>query len=83
MNIEKDEYKIIATGAAGAILGLALGTYIWKIKPDDRPLSERLKDLTNVVKQFEGINTEKAGDIKERIKSILQIIESNYGNTKK
>jgi len=82
MNIEKDNYKIIAAAATGAIGGLILGNYLWGKPGRDTTLSKHLATLSKVLEEIEGINTEEAENLKERIQNILHTIEANYGNNK-
>ncbi|NQT77960.1 MAG: hypothetical protein HQ565_09620 [Bacteroidetes bacterium] len=82
MSLEKENYKIIAAVAIGAIGGLLLGKYVWGKDGSDRPLSKHLATLSKVLEQIEGIETKEAEDLKERIHNILTTIESNYGITK-
>jgi ElaB/YqjD/DUF883 family membrane-anchored ribosome-binding protein len=82
MSLEKENYKIIAAVAIGAIGGLLLGNYIWGKGNSGKPLSKHLATLSEVLEQIEGIDTKEAKDLKERIHNILTTIESNYGITK-
>ena len=82
MSLEKENYKIIAAVAIGAIGGLLLGKYVWGQDDSDRPLSKHLATLSEVLEQIEGIETKEAEYLKERIHNILTTIESNYGITK-
>ena len=82
MKIEKENYKIIAAAATGAIGGLILGHYLWGTQNSDRNLSKHLATLSKVLEEIEGINTEEAENLKERIQNILHTIESNYGYNK-
>jgi hypothetical protein len=82
MSLEKENYKIIAAVAIGAIGGLLLGNYIWGKDNSGKPLSKHLATLSEVLEQIEGIDTKEAKDLKERIHNILTTIESNYGITK-
>lgn len=81
--IKKEDYKIVAAGVVGGILGLAIGGYLLGKISEDRPLSRRLTDLAGIVEELEGINTKDAEDLKERIKNILLKIESNYVDSEK
>lgn len=83
MMIKKEDYKIVAAGVVGGILGLAIGGYLLGKISEDRPLSRRLTDLAGIVEELEGINTKDAEDLKERIKNILLKIESNYVDSEK
>ena len=82
MNLEKENYKIVAGIAIGAIGGLLLGKYVWGQDNSETPLSKHLKTLSEVLEQIEGLDTEDAKDIKERIHNVLNSIESTYGITK-
>ncbi len=82
MKIEKDNYKIIAAVAIGALGGLILGNYIWGTPDNDKTISKHLATLSKVLEEIEGINTEESENLKERIQNILETIESNYGNNK-
>lgn len=82
MKVEKDNYKLLAAGAIGAIGGLLLGEYLRGKEENHRPLSKHLATLSEVLEQIEGIDTKEAEDLKERIHNILTVIESNYGITK-
>lgn len=82
MSIEKENYKIIAGVAIGAIGGLLLGNYIWGKDNSESPMSKHLSTLSEVLEQIEGLDTEDAKDLKERIQNILTTIESTYGVTK-
>ena len=83
MSLEKENYKIIAAVAIGAIGGLLLGNYIWDKENSGKPLSKHLTTLSEVLEQIEGIDTKEAEDLKKRIHNILTTIESNYGITKR
>ena len=83
MTFEKENYKIIAAVAIGAIGGLLLGNYIWGKDGSEKPLSKHLAALSEILEQIEGIDTKEAEDLKKRIQNILTTIESNYGITKK
>ncbi len=83
MKLEKDNYRMIAAVAIGAIGGLLLGNYIWGTNTGGKPLSKHLATLSKVLKQIEGINTEEAEDLKSRIHNIIKTIESGYGHTEK
>jgi hypothetical protein len=82
MRLKEENYKIIAALAIGAIGGLILGNYIRDTQITGKPLSKHVAALSKVLKQIEGINTEDAENLKERIQNILKTIESTYGNTK-
>lgn len=82
MKVEKDNYKLLAAGAIGAIGGLLLGEYLRGKEENHKPLSKHLATLSEVLEQIEGIDTKEAEDLKERIHKILTVIESNYGITK-
>ena len=82
MNLEKENYKIIAGIAIGAIGGLLLGKYVFGKDNSEKPLSKHLSTLSEVLEQIEGLDTEDAKDIRERIQNILNSIESTYGITK-
>lgn len=83
MTFEKENYRLIAAVAIGAIAGLLLGNYVWGKGDGDRPLSKHLATLSEILEQIEGIDTKEAKDLKERIHNIISTIESNYGITKK
>jgi hypothetical protein len=83
MTFDKENYRLIAAGAIGAIGGLLLGNYLWGKEGGERPLSKHLATLSEVLEQIEGIDTKEAEDLKERIHNIIKTIESNYGITKK
>ena len=83
MSFEKENYRLIAAVAIGAIAGLLLGNYVWGKDNSDIPLSKHLATLSEVLEQIEGIDTKEAKDLKERIHNIITAIESNYGITKK
>ena len=83
MSFEKENYRLIAAVAIGAIAGLLLGNYVWGKDNSDIPLSKHLATLSEVLEQIEGIDTKEAKDLKERIHNIIIAIESNYGITKK
>lgn len=83
MSKDKEIFKVIAATAAGVIAGILLGNYIWAKDGTRKPLSEQLVTLSNILEQIEGIDTEEAEDLKERINNILTTIESSYGITKK
>ena len=82
MPLEKENYKIVAAVAIGAIAGLVLGKYVWEKDSIRKPLSKHLSTLSEVLEQLEGMDTEDAKDLKERIHNILNSIESTYGITK-
>ncbi len=82
MSLDKDNFKIIAAVAIGAIGGLLLGNYIWDKDNPDKPISKHLATLSEVVEQIEGVDTKEAKDLKKRIQNILTTIESAYGITK-
>lgn len=80
--MEKENYKIIAGIAIGAIGGLLLGKYLWGQDDSETPISKHLKTLSEVLEQIEGLDTEDAKDLKERIHIVLNSIESTYGLAK-
>lgn len=82
MSLEKEDYRIVAGVAIGAIGGLLLGKYVWGKDDSDKPLSKHLATLSEVLEQIEGLDTTDAKDLKERIQNILTSIESTYGITK-
>lgn len=81
--MDKDEIKVSAKGVAGALFGVALATYVWKMHSGEKPLSKLLTRLSNVVEQLENIELDEENDIKEQIKKILTIIATNNDSTKK
>jgi len=83
MTFDKDNFRIIAAVAIGAIGGLLLGNYLWGKEGSEKLLSKHLATLSDVLEQIEGIDTKEAEDLKERIHNIIKTIESNYGITKK
>ncbi len=83
MAVEKENYRIIAAVAIGAIAGLLLGKYVWGSEGIEKPLSKHLAILSEVLEQIEGMDTKEADDLKERIQNIVKSIESTYGITKK
>lgn len=82
MKSDINDFKIISAIALGAIGGLLLGNLIWGRQGIKTPLSKHVSTLSKILKQIEGMNTEEAEDLKNRIHSILKTIESNYGDTK-
>ncbi len=83
MDVKQDNYKIITATVIGAIGGVILGRYIWGSKgSSNRNLSKHLATLSKVLEEIEGINTEESENLKERIQSILTIIESGYDKHK-
>lgn len=82
MNDIQENYKLIALVTIGAIGGLLLGKYIWDDPSNKRTLSNHLSVLSNVLKQFESIDTDEANDIKNKIQNILEIVKQNYGQIK-
>ena len=80
MEIDNQNYKIIAAAAVGALGGFLLASYLSNAKYKDRPLSEHLVALSRLIEQFEGTNSDGAENIKERIERLLTTIEENYGN---
>lgn len=83
MSKDNEIFKVIAATAAGVMAGILLGNYIWAKDGAHSPLSKHLSTLSNILEQIEGIDTEEAEDLKERINNILTTIESSYGITKK
>lgn len=79
--MDKENYKILAALAFGAMGGLMLGNYIWGSGDKDRSLSNHLGTLSKVIEQIENINTEESEQLKERIENILTTIESGYGDS--
>lgn len=77
-----DNYKLMAALAIGAVGGLFLGNYICKKHDIDLSVSKHLKLLSNVAEQVEDIDTENITNVKDKIQSILNSIETTYGNTK-
>ncbi len=64
MTFEKENYRLIAAVAIGAIGGLLLGNYLWGKDGSERPLSKHLATLSEVLEQIEGIDTKEAEDLK-------------------
>jgi len=79
--MDKENYKILAALAFGAMGGLMLGNYIWGSGDKERSLSKHLSTLSKVIEQIENINTEESEKLKERIENILTTIESGYGDS--
>ena len=82
MRSDTSDFKIISAIALGAIGGLLLGNLIWGGQGRSTPLSKHVSTLSKILKQIEGMNTEEAEDLKNRIQHILKTIESNYGDLK-
>jgi hypothetical protein len=80
--MEKDNFKLIVAVALGAIGGLLLARYVWGVANKEGVLSKHLDTLSSILKQIEGMNTDEAIDLKERIHTILQTIDSNYVSNK-
>ncbi len=76
MEVSKDNFRLAAAVAIGAIGGLLLGNYVWGKDGTHNPLSKHLATLSEILEQIEG-------DLKERIHNILNTIETSYGITKK
>jgi hypothetical protein len=83
MEVSKDNFRLAAAVAIGAIGGLLLGNYVWGKDGTHNPLSKHLATLSEILEQIEGIDTEEMEDLKERIHNILNTIETSYGITKK
>lgn len=81
MEHSNDKIKLIGAAAVGAIGGLLLGSYIWGGKSEHRAISDHLSTLGRLLKEIEGINSEEADELRERINHILDAIESNYVKT--
>lgn len=81
MEHTNDKIKLIGAAAVGAIAGLLLGSYIWGSKSEHRHISDHLSTLSRLLKEIEGIQSEEADDLRERINHILDAIESNYVKT--
>ena len=78
METDNIDLKLIGAVALGAIGGLLLGSYLWGSRSDNKALSNHLSTLSKVLKEIEGIDTTEATDLKERIHTILNTLESNY-----
>jgi len=76
-----DKIKLIGAAAVGAIAGLLLGSYIWGSKSEHRAISDHLSTLGRLLKEIEGIQSEEADELRDRINNILNAIESSYVKT--
>ena len=81
MESENNHFKIIAAAVLGAAGGWLLASYLCRVKDQDKPLSVHLNALVRVLEQFEGTAGAEAENLRERIDSILNTIESTYGNS--
>jgi len=83
MEQENLNIKLIGAVALGAIGGLLLGSYIWGNKENNQTLSNHLSTLGRLLKEIEGIKSDEANELRERINNILNAIESNYVKAEK
>ncbi len=83
MENDNTNIKLIGAVALGAIGGLLLGSFLWGPRSENNSLSNHLSTLAKVLKEIEGVDTEEANDLKERIHNILNTIESNYVKVEK
>ena len=83
MENHNSNIMLIGAVALGAIGGLLLGSYLWGPKSENNALSNHLATLGKVLKEIEGIDSEEANDLKERIHNILNTIETNYVKVEK
>ena len=83
MSADKDNYRLAAGIAIGAIGGLLLGNYLWGKDGIHSSLSKHLSTLSKVLEQIEDLDTEDVEDLKTRIHNILETLESSYGIAKK
>ena len=81
--MENENIKLIGAAAVGAIGGLLLGSYIWGSKENSQTLSTHLATLSRVLEEIEGIKSDEADELRERINNILNAIESNYVKAEK
>ncbi len=79
--MEKENYKLIAALAVGAMGGMVLGHYLWGGDGKRKALSEHLSTLSKLVEQIEKVDPEESDQLKERIENILKTIESTYGHS--
>lgn len=77
---DNSNFKFILAIAIGAIGGLIIGNYLWGDPKKDRNFSKHFETLTQILKQIEGFKGDEAENLKGRITSILETIESKYGN---
>lgn len=81
--MENENIKLIGAAALGAIGGLLLGSYIWGSKENNQTLSTHLATLSRLLKEIEGIKSDEADELRDRINHILNAIESNYVQAEK
>lgn len=83
MENDNTNIKLIGAVVLGTIGGLLLGSYLWGPRSENNTLSNHLTTLAKVLKEIEGIDTDEANDLKERIHNILNTIEANYVKVEK
>jgi len=81
MSENNENSKLLIAGVVGGLAGLMLGAYIWNKNNGENPLSGKLKSIVKAIEQLEGINTDDAKSLKEKLKNLLQNLNENYGKS--
>jgi len=81
MSDKNENSKLLMAGIIGGVAGLMLGAYIWGENDGENPISGKIKSIVKAIEQLEGINTDDANSLKEKLKDIVLTLKENNGKS--
>jgi hypothetical protein len=73
--MKQENLRLIVATALGATAGLLLGMYLFSEEEKKGKLSRHLESLSELLKELEEIKTDEAGELKDKVKSILNSVQ--------
>lgn len=81
MSDKNENSKLLMAGIVGGVAGLMLGAFIWGKNDGENPISGKIKSIVKAIEQLEGINTDDANSLKEKLKNILLNLKEKNGKS--
>lgn len=81
MSTKSENSKLVIAGVVGGIAGLMLGAYIWGKNEGKNPISDKLKSIAKAIEQLETIKTDDANNLKDKLKTLLHNLNTQYGKS--
>lgn len=81
MSTKSENSKLVIAGVVGGVAGLLLGAYIWGKNDGKNPISEKLKSIVKAIEQLEGINTDEANSLKDKLQNALHNLNPKHGKS--
>ena len=73
--MKQENVRLLVAAALGATSGLLLGMYLFSEEEKTGKLSSHLESLSDLAKELEGLKTDEAKELKDKVKNILNSVQ--------